>query len=277
MTRPVRTSAAGWGTRLCLCALSLLGACSTLVPAPSAPPVTSVAAEAAWARVLERFVDAHGEVDFPALADDRADLDRYVRHVADTPLDTLRDDDARLAHLINGYNALSMFNVLALGIPTTHAGLNKVTFFYLRELEIGGRSMSLYAFENDVIRPFARARRDPRVHFALNCSALSCPVLPRRPFTGAAIDAELEAATVAFFARPQNLRVDDATRTVWLNEILDFYPSDFVPVPAASLIDYVGRYASRPVPADYRVRFTPYDWTIANQRRARRAQPSLID
>jgi Protein of unknown function, DUF547 len=258
-----------WRARLCLCALSLLGACSTIVPVPSAPPTTPAAADAAWARVLDRFVDARGEVDFAALAADRADLDRYVRHVAETPPASTRDDDARLADLINAYNALSMFNVIELGIPATHAGFNKVSFFYLRKLTIGGRSLSLYAFENDVIRPFARSRRDPRVHFALNCSAVACPVLPRRPFTGAELDAELEAAAVAFFARPENLRVDDATRTVWLNEILDFYTEDFVPVPAPSLIAYVNRYASRPVPADYRVRFTPYDWTIANQRRAR--------
>ena len=262
-------SAGRRGSRLRLCALMLLGACSTIVPTPSTPPVTAAAADAAWARVLDRFVDTRGEVDYPALAGDRADLDRYVRHVAETPLAALRNDDARLAHLINGYNALSMYNVIALGIPKTHAGLNKVTFFFLRELEIGGRPMSLYAFENDVIRPFARERRDPRVHFALNCSAVSCPVLPRRPFTAAGIDAELEAATVAFFARPENLRVDDATRTVWLNEILGFYTKDFVPLAATSLNAYVGRHADRPVPADYRVRFVPYDWTIANQRRPR--------
>ena len=273
MARP----AGYWLARLAIGALSLLGACTTLVPAPVAPPVTAAAAEAAWARVLARFVDVQGEVDFAALAGDRADLDRYVRHVADIPLDALPDDDARLAHLINGYNALSMFNVIALGIPKTHAGLNKVTFFYLRELEIGGDRMSLVAFENDVIRPFARARRDPRVHFALNCSAVSCPVLPRRPFTGAGIDAELEAATVAFFARPRNLRVDDATRTVWLNQILDFYTEDFVPVPAESLLAYAGRYAPGPVPSDYRVRFTPYDWTIADQRRAARSGPARPD
>ena len=272
-----RWSADRWTARLCLCALTLLGACSTLVPVPSVPSISPAAADAGWARVLDRFVDERGEVDFAALAADRADLDRYVRRVAETPLASIRDDDARLAHMINAYNALSMFNVIELGIPTTHAGFAKVTFFYLRKLEIGGRSLSLYAFENDVIRPFARARHDPRVHFALNCSAVSCPVLPRRPFTADGIDAELEAATFAFFARPQNLRVDAATRTVWLNEILDFYTEDFVPVPAESLIAYVGRYAPRPVPADHRVRFMPYDWTIANQRRPRDARTALID
>jgi hypothetical protein len=103
----------------------------------------------------------------------------------------------------------------------------------------------------------------------LNCSAVACPVLPRIPFTAAALDAELERETRAFFARPENFRVDAATRTVWLSELLNFYPEDFVPDVAKSLQDYANRYAPQPVPFDYQVRFTPYDWTVANSKRAR--------
>ena len=243
--------------------LALLTACSTLVPAPAAPPSTAQAARAAWARVLLRFVDRQGEVDFAALSRDRSDIDRYVRYVADTPLESLPDANEKLAHMINAYNALSMFNVIESGIPDTHAGFNKLSFFIHRKLVIGGRAMSLYSFENDLIRPLG----DPRIHFALNCSALSCPVLPRLPFTAAALDAELERESTAFFARPQNFRIDAANRSVWLSEILKFYTEDFVPVPARSLIEYANRYAPQPAPPEYTVRFTPYDWTIANSRR----------
>ena len=249
--------------------LALLAGCSTLVPAPTVPAASPAEALAAWARVLDEFVDERGEVDFAALASRRGDLDAFVRHVADTSLDSLPDGPQRLAHMINAYNALSMFNVIQSGIPATHAGWNKVLFFVSRKLDIGGLKFSLYDFENEVIRPYTRARNDPRVHFALNCSALSCPVLPRRPFSAAALDAELERETRAFFARAQNLRVDAATRTVWLSELLNFYPEDFVPRPAASLIDYVNGYAAPPIPVDFQVRFTPYDWTVANSRRPR--------
>ena len=255
-------------TLLAAC-LALLNGCSTLVSAPSVPGAAPVEARAAWARALLEFVNDRGEVDFAALATRRADLDAFVRHVADTPLDTLPDGPQRLAHMINAYNALSMFNVIESGIPTTHAGWNKVRFFVLRKLEIGGQKLSLYQFENEVIRPYTRALNDPRVHFALNCSALSCPVLPRRPFRAAALDAELEREARAFFARPQNLRIDATTRTVWLSELMNFYPEDFVPRPAASLIDYVNRYAPLPAPTDFALRFIPYDWTVANSGRPR--------
>jgi hypothetical protein len=248
--------------------LVLAAGCSTLVEAPRVPSPGAAEARAAWARVLEGFVDDHGHVDFKALAADRSDLDRYVRHVADTPIESVGDGAPRLAHMINAYNALSMFNVVQSGIPRTHAGWNKVVFFVLRKVEVGGRRMSLHAFENDVIRPYTRARDDPRVHFALNCSARSCPLLPRKPFTAARLDEELEREARAFFARPENLRVDRDARVVWLNAILDFYTEDFVPRPAASLVAYANRYAPQPMPADFGVRFLPYDWSIADSRPA---------
>ena len=249
--------------------LALLAGCSTLVPAPSGPASTPQAALAAWARALASHVNARGEVDFQALASDRADLEHYVRHLAQTPLLSLPEGPVRLAHMINAYNALSMFNVVQSGIPPTHSGWAKLRFFVLRKFDIGGQALSLYSFENDVIRPTTRALNDPRVHFALNCSAVSCPVLPRVPFTAEALDAELERETQAFFAREENFRIDAGQRTVWLSELLNFYPEDFVPQPAASLLAYANRYVLQPAPLDFKVRFTPYDWTVANSRRQR--------
>ena len=247
----------------------VLSACTTVAPPPAAPVASADEALRAWATVLTRFVDERGEVDFAALAQDRGDLDRCLRYIADRPLDGFGSDAERLAHLINAYNTLSMFNVIASGIPATHAGLNKVGFFILRKLQIGGRTMSLYAFENEVIRPYTRAIGEPRVHFALNCSARSCPVLPRQPFSAAGLDAELARESSAFFASAENFRVDHAARTVWLSEILSFYPEDFVPAHGSNLIAFANRYAQRTAPLDYAVRFTPYDWTVANSRRAR--------
>jgi len=236
-------------------------------PVPTGPPPSAEAAHAAWTRVLERFVNERGEVDFRGLSRDRGDLDRYLRFVADTRLDQLAAPDERLAHMINAYNALSMWHVIESGIPDSHAGWRKLVFFVFWKLPVDGRALSLYHFENDVIRPFTRSLNDPRVHFALNCSAVACPELPRTPFEAESLERQLERETRAFFERPENLRIDHASRTVWLSEILDFYTEDFVPDAAPSLIAFANRYAPTPAPSDYTVRFTPYDWTIARWRR----------
>jgi hypothetical protein len=249
---------------LALALLVAIAGCASNVPPPAAATASAQAAEAAWSRVLARHVNARGEVAFAELARDRGDLDVMVRHVADTPLDSLANPPHKLAHMINAYNALSMFNVIDSGIPATHDGANKLRFFVLRRFDIGGQWQSLYSFENDVIRPYARSVGEPRVHFALNCSARACPVLPRAPFSAATLDAQLQRETLAFFARPINFRIDAPQRSVWLSEILDFYAEDFVPVHSRTLAEYANLYVSQPAPADYRIRFTPFDWTIAN-------------
>jgi Protein of unknown function, DUF547 len=250
----------------------LLAACSTVVKVgqTDAPQIPLVQAERGYAAVLERHVNERGEVDFSALQQDQSAsgiqaLESYVRAIATTPLNAATTPDARLAHMVNAYNALSMYNVIASGIPPTHAGWAKVKFFLLRKFEIGGALLSLYAFENDIIRKL----NEPRIHFALNCSALSCPVLPRKPFTAEQLNQELDRETRAFFARPENLMVDHAKRTVFFNEILKFYTEDFTPAHAPSLIDYAQRFTSQTLPKDYATAFTPYDWTVANSQRKR--------
>lgn len=260
---------------LLACAMLILGGCSTLVQVPPSaqvdvPRLTLAEAERGYARVLQRHVNEQGEVDFSGLRDDAGDggiraLERYVTAIAATRLDALPTADSRLAHMINAYNALSMYNVIASGIPPSHDGLAKVRFFLLRKFEIGGVPLSLYAFENDIIRKL----NDPRIHFALNCSAVSCPVLPRLPFAADGLDEALDRETRNFFARPENLRIDPASRTVFFNEILSFYREDFTPAHAPDLISYAQRYSRKVIPADYAVAFSRYDWTIANSKRAR--------
>src|SRR5262249_50045397 len=139
MATPWRDHAAAlrWVTVL----LALLSGCSTLVPLPAGPTPAPPAAHAAWARVLAKHVDAAGEVDFPALASDRADLDSYVRHVAQVPLQSVPGGPLRLAHMINAYNALSMYNVLESGTPASLAGWAKLEFFVLRKFDVGGHAM----------------------------------------------------------------------------------------------------------------------------------------
>ena len=251
--------------RALLAAVLALGACAATVPAPpiEAP---ATAPTAAWASVLERFVDERGRVDFERLARDRGDLDRYVAWVyAVGPNNSPALFPTRadvLAYHLNAYNALAMYNVLEDGIPATLAGPKKVEFFALRRLRVGGEALSLYDYENRVIR----ALGEPRVHFALNCMVAGCPRLPRAPFEAATLEAVLERGTRAFFAEPRNVAPDPARRVVRLSELLDFYPEDFL-AQAPSLVAYVNRYRSPPIPDGYRVEFIPYDWTINRQPR----------
>ena len=257
-------------TATTLLLLLIVSGCATFVSRPQSnqPPghVSAATALASWARVLDQFVNDQGEVDFLALATSRQDLDTYVNYIADTKLASLPTRELRLAHFINSYNALSMFNVIHLGVPHSNATLSaKAQFFFLQKYEIGGESMSLYAYENDIIRK----EGDARVHWALNCSAVGCPVLPRTPFTSDAIDAQLLRETKAFFASTKNVAINHKKKEICLSEIFWLFPGDFVPKHAISFTAYAQQFMAEKLPTDYAECKIPYDWTIANSRRAR--------
>jgi hypothetical protein len=165
-----------------------------------------------------------------------------------------------LAHHLNAYNALAMHNVLERGIPRSLAGARKIDFFVLRKLKVGGEALSLYAYENDVIRPLG----EERVHFALNCMVRGCPRLPREPFRAGHLEAQLDAEARRFLAESRNVRVDPARRSVQLSELMKFYRDDFL-AREDSLLRYVNRYRTPEIPLDYDIEFIPYDWTVNSQ------------
>ena len=245
--------------------LLLLGACYG-VPArlgSLGPERTPEQAADNWAAILERHVDDQGRVDFRGLAQARARLDRYVAYVyavsPDSHPELFPTRDHELAYLINAYNALAMVNVLEQDFPRTLAGPTLVDFFILPHFELGGQSINLFDLERALIIP---RYAEPRAHFALNCMVRDCPRLPQQPFTGDNLEAELEAATREFVAKPENVIVDHQARTVALNEIFGFYEDEFLAV-APSLLAYVNRYrAQDPVPEDYAVVFRPYNWGV---------------
>ena len=221
-----------------------------------------------WARVLGRFVNDRGEVDFRGLAIERADLDGFLGYVARvsprTNPELFPGREAALAYYINAYNALSMFNVIDSGFPRSLGGLTKVWFFGVKRFSVGGERMSLYALENDVIRPLG----DERVHFALNCMSVSCPRLPREPFLAGGLNDQLESAARSFFGESRNLQVQAESKRARVSGILDFYSKDFL-AKSPTLIAYINRYTGKNVPEDYRIEFIDYDWTVNEQRSGR--------
>src|SRR4030095_4604703 len=96
-------------------------ACAITVPPPRTPRIEAADAAAAWARVLDRFVDANGRIDFAGLARGRGDLDGCVGYLAQVDPrshpQAFPSASASLAFDLDAYNALAMYNVLQSGIP----------------------------------------------------------------------------------------------------------------------------------------------------------------
>lgn len=94
---------------------------------------------------------------------------------------------------------------------------------------------------------------DPRVHFALNCGARSCP--PVRAYTAERIGEQLEEATRAYLRA--ETEVDEARGEVRLPYLMKLYRADF-PDP----VGFAQRYVETDL-SGLKVGFGRYDWQLA--------------
>ena len=184
--------------------LVILSGCSTMVKMPKLV-VTQQQADESWKFVLANYVDQDGWVDFDEIKKNPGPLNQYIAFIKDhSPKNSpemFKTPSDQLAFYINSYNALSMYNVIDSGVPETNSGLRKVKFFVFKKMPIGQEVMSLKTYEDGTIRTLG----EPRIHFALNCMAVSCPKLPQIPFDGSQLEEQLESGAKFFFSKKEIL------------------------------------------------------------------------
>jgi len=66
---------------------------------------------------------------------------------------------------------------------------------------------------------------EPRIHFALNCGAKSCP--PIKTFSADDVRNQLQVATAAYLETDEAFLVDVATKEVRLSQLFEWYSKDF--------------------------------------------------
>jgi len=128
-------------------ALTAVVAVVLIVTGLGAAGGTATEAEEAWSRVLYRFVDDDGRVDFAGLSLDTADLDSFVAFVGragpETNPELFPNRADVLAYHLNAYNALAMRGILDAGLPDDLDGVFKRSrFFKRRKFLIDGRAQT---------------------------------------------------------------------------------------------------------------------------------------
>ncbi len=225
-------------------------------PVPEFPPTQKTPHES-WESVLSNYVNEQGEVDFQGLAINADPLKHYVSYIATTTQSThpdiFTDPQKKLAHYINCYNALAMYNV----INTNYLPKQRLHFFALQNYNIGGEYYSLHEFETFQIRPL----NDPRIHFALNCMVRSCPRLLNKPYLAETLDEQLNNAAKDFFNSEAFTKVDDKTKTVTFSKIIKFYAKDFQQV-SSTVFEYANQFRMDPIEKNYRIEYMEYDWSL---------------
>ena len=124
---------------------------------------------------------------------------------------------------------------------------------------------AILAIEHEIIRPMG----DPRIHFAVNCAARSCPPLWPEAYTAADVDDQLERAVDYLTSSEEHFRIEDGS-VVRLNKVLDWYKDDFGGKEGlkAFLAPYVtGAERTALEDAATAVEYFDYDWTLNDASR----------
>ena len=247
----------------------------------------------AYGRLLRAYVDDNGLVDYRGLKADRKALDSFAESMAslDGKIYDKWSEKEKIAFFVNAYNALTLLAIIdnypikssfirALRFPKNSIRQIPGVWDKLR-FSVMGRKTTLDGIEHDVLRA---KFNEPRIHVALVCAALGCPVLRNEPYTGAKLDEQLDDQTSRFLKDPAKFRIDRKGGRVHLSSIFKWFGSDFVRTYGTdkkfagfgdaerAVVNFVSRYLP-PEDRDYlekgeySINYLPYDWTLNEKKR----------
>lgn len=203
----------------------LLGVTAPLPAAADAPDYKK------WQELLAKYYEPAKGLNYKALkAQDKATLDRLRQQMAQVDVGALSSKD-RLAYWINLYN-INIVGVVVDNYPVESIRdistdpVIRLNVFKKDIVKTKAGPISLNDVENDKIRAVFK---DPRIHFAINCAAESCPPIRPEPYVGAKLDQQLDDQARKFLNGPNGVRIekDGQELALHVTKIMDWFADDF--------------------------------------------------
>ena len=223
------------------------------------------------------------QVRYGAIAQDRAALKAYLDALAAVTEQTFKSwsKPQQLAFLINAYNA-GMVELVLTRYPDIKSvwDFGKISNnpFRKRFVRLFGRDYSLDMIEYETIR--AKGVYDePRIHFAVNCASIGCPMLREEAYVGERLDAQFEEQTRRFLSDRSRNRYSASANTLEVSEIFKWYREDFESGHQGirSREQFLAQYAAQLADtAEHQkhvrgekmdIRHLEYDWSLNDLRR----------
>lgn len=221
-----------------------------------------------WAKLLSAYVSASPDgvnrVNYRGLkAQGQGQLRGYLAKLQAVNVSALARPE-QFAFWVNLYNAATV-NVVLERYPVGSIRDIKPSIFAngpwgMNVVKVEGIELSLDDIEHKILRPIWR---DPRVHYAVNCASIGCPNLARSAYTGAKLDAMLNAAARDYVNHPRGISAGGGR--VRASQIYSWYAEDFGG-NAAGVLRHVRRYAqdelARSLADATAIGSYDYDWRL---------------
>jgi hypothetical protein len=224
---------------------------------------------AAWDALLRKHVvllegGKASQLRYAGMAQERAALRQYLQELSSVGEAEFQALSApqQVAFLINTYNAYTVEKILT-RYPDIRSVWDFGKFFgnpFRDEFfSLLGRKASLDAIEHGILR---KRYAEPRIHFALNCASVGCPMLREEAYVAPRLEQQLEEQAVRFLSDRSRNRYREGRLEVSM--IFDWFREDFEPREAFLL-----RYAALlgvPSGARPKLAFLDYDWSLNDSR-----------
>lgn len=231
----------------------------------------------AWGSILTRYYDPARGMDYRALkAKELAALKSLSQRLGQVNVAQLSKPE-QLAFWINLYN-VSTVRIVTENYPTASIRdlstdpIIRLNVFKKDYVPFGSGAMSLNDIENTKIRD---GFKDPRIHFAINCAAASCPPIRPEPYVGARLSAQLDDQARNFLNGPRGVRVEQkgSNLTIHTTKIMDWFGDDFDKW-GGGRVAFIRRYASPDkqkiidaAGGKARLSYDDYDWALNDWKR----------
>ena len=228
---------------------------------PALPGQASTVDHEIWAGLLGKYITPGG-VDYTGFKTDENRLDQYLKVLENTDPEKLPRNE-QYAYYINAYNAWTIKLILS-GYPGVKSIKDFGTIFKSpwekKWVRINGKVITLDDVEHNILRP---RFKDPRVHFAINCSAVSCPPLRPEPYLGHTLDQQLDDSTRAFVNAANSYRLEG--NTLYVSRIFKWFSEDFNEDALEFYLQYAEGDLKKKLTGQkdtIRVKYLHYDWSL---------------
>lgn len=239
-----------------LCCVMILSCDAQKIPTNSSPVSHDI-----WNGLLKKYVDANGHVNYKGFKSEQAQLEKYLDILRAAHPNTEKwSKDERLAYWINAYNAftveLIVKNYPCKSIKDLGGAIYKVnTPWDIKFITIQGITYDLNNIEHGIIR---KEFNEPRIHFAVNCASVSCPILRNEAFVASRLNEQLDDQARKFINDKSKNNI--SANSAQLSKLFTWFKGDFT--KQGSLVAFINKYSTVKLSEKAKLDYLEYNWNL---------------
>ena len=225
-----------------------------------------------WDQLLRQYVDNFGRINYSAWQrENNQTITNWLKDLETLNYSLSSNPNEELALWINLYNAFTISTILERypieSILPKFWGISNwlafLSFFNRPAYTFAGKRYSLGKIEHRILR---NKLQDSRIHFAIVCASIGCPLLRNTAYFPDTVQQQLAEDASRFINKSDKVRYDSQSKTLFCSKIFKWYRQDFLAV-SPSIPDYIRTYLKTDLPIDAKtsIAYLHYDWSLNEQ------------